>query len=234
MIRHQFRQVELQLEQWVELAATVLAHAAGNVSLVTAPRTATTRLRHLELIELQPRLGMVILVTLGESWEDVYRRKRHAFALGVMIVTLSLVAIGGAVGFMHRDFSLQWRIPEDRYPVEALHLLKEERGNLAVFFNWGEYVLYHLHPRILVSIDGRYETVYPEEVVRANRELNQGVPGSEAFLDTYHADFALYPVVRVRSRLADASTMPNLVRWVEALGRRAGVARGMAATERSP
>ena len=48
------------------------------------------------------------------------------------------------------------------------------------------------------------------------------------------ADFALYPVVRVRSRLADASTMPNLVRWVEALGRRAGVARGMAATERSP
>jgi hypothetical protein len=144
-------------------------------------------------VRFAPLLGMVILVTLGESWEDVYRRKRHAFALGVMIVTLSLVAIGGAVGFMHRDFSLQWRIPEDRYPVEALHLLKEERGNLAVFFNWGEYVLYHLHPRILVSIDGRYETVYPEEVVRANRELNQGVPGSEAFLDTYHADFALYP-----------------------------------------
>lgn len=63
MIRHQFRQVEVQLEQWVELAATVLAHAAGNVSLVTAPRTATTRLRHLELISLQPRLGLLILVT---------------------------------------------------------------------------------------------------------------------------------------------------------------------------
>jgi len=45
------------------------------------------------------------------------------------------------------------------------------------------------------------------------------------------ADFALYPVVRVRGRLADASTTPHLVRWAEALGRREGVARGMAATE---
>lgn len=45
------------------------------------------------------------------------------------------------------------------------------------------------------------------------------------------ADFALYPVVRVRSRLADAATMPNLMRWVDALGAREGVARGMAATE---
>jgi heat-inducible transcriptional repressor len=67
MIRHQFRQVELQLEQWVELAATVLAHAAGNVSLVTAPRTATTRLRHLELISLQPRVGLLILVTADSA-----------------------------------------------------------------------------------------------------------------------------------------------------------------------
>jgi len=67
MIRHQFRQVELRLEQWMELAAAVLARAAGNVSLVTAPRTATARLRHLELVALQPRLGLLILVTAEGS-----------------------------------------------------------------------------------------------------------------------------------------------------------------------
>ncbi|MDP9363053.1 MAG: heat-inducible transcriptional repressor HrcA [Chloroflexota bacterium] len=63
MIRHQFRQVELQLEQWMELAATVLAEASGTVSVVTAPRSATARLRHFELLALQPRLGLLILVT---------------------------------------------------------------------------------------------------------------------------------------------------------------------------
>jgi heat-inducible transcriptional repressor len=67
MIRHQFRQVEVQLEQWMELAATVLAEAAGNVSVVTAPRTAVARLRHFELIALQPRLALLILVTADST-----------------------------------------------------------------------------------------------------------------------------------------------------------------------
>ncbi len=63
MIRHQFRQVEAQLDQWVEFAAAVLAETAGNVSIVSAPRTLVPRLRHFELISLQPRLALLILVT---------------------------------------------------------------------------------------------------------------------------------------------------------------------------
>ncbi len=63
MIRHQFRQVEVQLDQWIGLAASVLAETAGNISVVTAPRPAVPRLRHFELIALQPRLALLILVT---------------------------------------------------------------------------------------------------------------------------------------------------------------------------
>ena len=67
MIRHQFKQAEMQLEDWPELAASVLAGIAGNVSVVTVPRATTTRIRHLELISLQPRLALLILVTLESS-----------------------------------------------------------------------------------------------------------------------------------------------------------------------
>lgn len=63
MIRHQFRQVEVQLDQWVDFAASVLAETAGTVSIVTAPRTVVARLRHFELISLQPQLALLILVT---------------------------------------------------------------------------------------------------------------------------------------------------------------------------
>lgn len=63
MIRHQFRQVEAQLDSWVDFAASVLAETAGNVSIVTAPRSMVARLRHFELISLQPRLALLILVT---------------------------------------------------------------------------------------------------------------------------------------------------------------------------
>lgn len=63
MIRHQFRQVEAQLDSWVDFAAGVLAATSRNVSIVTAPRTVQARLRHFELISLQPRLALLILVT---------------------------------------------------------------------------------------------------------------------------------------------------------------------------
>src|SRR5262245_1985869 len=71
MIRHQFRQAEVQLEGWMELAATTLAEIAGNVSVVTAPRTLVARLRHFELISLQPRLALLILVTLESTVRQV-------------------------------------------------------------------------------------------------------------------------------------------------------------------
>lgn len=71
MIRHQFRQATDHLEGVMELAATVMAETAGNVSVVTAPRTAVARLRHLELISLQPRLALLILVTFESTVRQV-------------------------------------------------------------------------------------------------------------------------------------------------------------------
>ena len=67
MIRHQFRQVESQLESWLQLAASVLAEFAHNVSLVTSPRPSVSRLRHFELLALQERVTLLILVTHESS-----------------------------------------------------------------------------------------------------------------------------------------------------------------------
>ncbi len=46
--------------------------------------------------------------------------------------------------------------------MRAVALLKQSGagGNMAVPFDWGEYVLWHLGPAIKVSIDGRRETLY--------------------------------------------------------------------------
>lgn len=67
MIRHQFRQAETKLDEWPDLAASVLAEIAGNVSVVTSPRVDTARMRHLELISLQPLLALLILVSRESS-----------------------------------------------------------------------------------------------------------------------------------------------------------------------
>ncbi len=65
MISHQFRQVEAQLEGWMQLAVTVLARNTGNVSVVTAPRMRATeaRVKHFELVGIQDRVILLVLVT---------------------------------------------------------------------------------------------------------------------------------------------------------------------------
>jgi heat-inducible transcriptional repressor len=61
-IRHQFHQVEGGQEAWAHLAASVLARAAENAAVVTAPRTAACRLKHLELVSLHDRTVLLVLV----------------------------------------------------------------------------------------------------------------------------------------------------------------------------
>lgn len=60
-IRQQFGQAG-SLESWVHLAASVLAQAAENAAVVTAPRTAVARVKHLELVEVQERTALLVLV----------------------------------------------------------------------------------------------------------------------------------------------------------------------------
>ncbi len=62
-IRHQFHQVEMELEQWGRLAAAVMARMAQNVALVTMPRAAETRWRRLELILLHESVVLAILIS---------------------------------------------------------------------------------------------------------------------------------------------------------------------------
>lgn len=62
MISHQFHQVQLDLEQWMKLAAAVLAQAANSASLVTAPRAPEGRFRHVELISLSDVTALLILI----------------------------------------------------------------------------------------------------------------------------------------------------------------------------
>jgi len=193
------------------LLLTVVLVVAGKprpAHLVALAGAAAASVLHVRFV---PLLGMVLVVTLGRAWDAVFRERRHALAVPAMVLALSLVAMGGAVVWLRRDLSLQMRVPTDRYPVAAVQLLKGESGNLAVFFNWGEYALYHLYPRVLVSIDGRYETVYPEDVVEANWDFTRGLPESEKFLDTYPADFALYP--RDSGAAGRLGASPNWELW---------------------
>ncbi len=64
-IRHQFHQSRLDVDQWLRLAASVLAHTARSASVVTPPQTIQPRFKHIELIHTHGRLVLMVLVLEG-------------------------------------------------------------------------------------------------------------------------------------------------------------------------
>jgi hypothetical protein len=62
---------------------------------------------------------------------------------------------------------------------------------MAVPFDWGEYVLWHLGPRVKVSIDGRRETIYSDEAYQRSRDFERGTGVWDSLLKTTTTDLVL-------------------------------------------
>jgi heat-inducible transcriptional repressor len=65
MISHQFYQSRQDVEQWMRLAASILANHSRAASLVTAPYPEQVRLKHVELIATRGRQVLMVLVMFG-------------------------------------------------------------------------------------------------------------------------------------------------------------------------
>jgi len=115
---------------------------------------------------------------------------------GQEYLTVSLVVIL-SICFIRMGIPDTWRIQNynDPLPLASVQYLKQSgfKGNLWVPLHWGGYAIYHLYPHVKVSIDGRWATVYSDEVMKDNMifafEGNSGV--WKQILEKYSADAAL-------------------------------------------
>lgn len=64
-IVHQFHQANVDLSQWLRLAAAILAKSVRSAAVVTAPRAQQARFKHLELISIQESLALLVAVFDG-------------------------------------------------------------------------------------------------------------------------------------------------------------------------
>jgi heat-inducible transcriptional repressor len=64
-ISHQFHQARQDVEQWMPLVASILAHHSRAASLITAPHSERACYKHLELISTQGRQVLMVLVLTG-------------------------------------------------------------------------------------------------------------------------------------------------------------------------
>jgi heat-inducible transcriptional repressor len=64
-ITHQFYQARPDVDQWMTLAASILAHQSRGVSVVTAPHAEQALFKHVELISTQGRQVLMVMVMAG-------------------------------------------------------------------------------------------------------------------------------------------------------------------------
>jgi hypothetical protein len=148
-----------------------------------------------------PLFGLACAVLTAEHVADVWRRAlpprpEHAdhASHGSWFVAVSFITALVIAGASLPNFQC---IRVDRrkteFPVKAVALLKQSNvaGNMAVHFDWGEYVLWHLGPQIKVSIDGRRETVYSRRPYAENLLFTTGLGDWDGILKKSETHLAL-------------------------------------------
>ncbi len=61
-MEHQFHQAPPRLDEWLSLAATLLAGAVANVAVITRPSSRVSRLRHIQLVHLYDETALLVAV----------------------------------------------------------------------------------------------------------------------------------------------------------------------------
>jgi hypothetical protein len=120
----------------------------------------------------------------------------------LFLVFLAILSLCNLLLFIDRNpFSLQ--LPEKPasqenifsmfYPVGAVNFMKKQglSGKILTKFEWGEYLIWELYPQSLVAFDGRYETVYPQEVEDKFAAFINALPQWRDFLKDYPPDLIL-------------------------------------------
>lgn len=132
------------------------------------------------------------LPTLPEKLNQWFKRLYPIYAYGLPAL-LIMVGLGTSMLFMQthpNPWAVQVQgmdtirkgkaLTQFAYPVGVATFLRENqiKGNLWVPFAWGEFLYWTLYPNCRISIDGRYETIYPQSVF-------------EAYYDFYHPPYQI-------------------------------------------
>lgn len=117
------------------------------------------------------------------------RRRVHAALLAGIAAVVAIGLCRSAIYPPERVMS------RTRYPVEAVAYLNAQPplGRLFNHFNWGGYLIAHLYPRYLVSIDGR-TGVYGDEILRRYRATQSLAPDWKRFLEECDPQVILWQV----------------------------------------
>jgi hypothetical protein len=126
--------------------------------------------------------------------------------VAIAIAAVAVLALGGVAGAKVTCMEV---IGEPEPETVAFLQRHAPAARVLTYFDWGEYAIWHLGPRLKVSMDGRRETVYSDALFQAHARLYRDEPGATALVARLHPDLIWLPVgLPVVRRLERAGWTP--------------------------
>jgi hypothetical protein len=116
--------------------------------------------------------------------------RRSTITALILLTTAYCIRAIFFVPALGRGFSFDY----SQYPVEAIEWLRNSRpgGKILTHYNDGSYVLWRMGTQFKISLDGRYDGLYPPETIKMGLEAYQpGGPAQRKALLTFAPDYIL-------------------------------------------
>ena len=112
-------------------------------------------------------------------------------AAGLILIPLIVIALA-VLPLVRGPFVCVPIGDQDPAGVARLHATRDE-GRVAVWFDWGQYAIWHLSPRLKVSWDGRRETLYSEGAQEIQKAVATGLPLGDQWLSSTRPEYVWLP-----------------------------------------
>jgi hypothetical protein len=130
------------------------------------------------------------------TFDPLTRTALRALAVALLAAgILSGVAVAHVAGCI--PIAGPWSADLDAGEALAANAI---RGKMVTWFDWGHYALWHLGPRVRVSMDGRRETIYSDDVLADHFALYDGAPEGIAYLERLNPDYVWLPQTKTKMR----------------------------------
>jgi hypothetical protein len=119
----------------------------------------------------------------------------------IAALVILIVPVGAAAWITSRSLSCLPVPPDYGLDVQPVQLLSDaESGRVVTYFNWGEYAIWHLGPRLRVSMDGRRETVYSDKRIAEHDAIVAGRPAGLDALAAWQSEYVWLPATSVTTK----------------------------------
>jgi hypothetical protein len=182
----------LSMSIWAWTISRLRRHGSLLVVQLATAAAPLLAVRHL------PLFALATMIIMGEHLADaanpklawISEEKRPATWLIAAITGTSLIL---ALLSFRAMQGIRIDPSQFDFPTRAVALMDRggAEGHLLVDFDWGEYVIWHLGPRVKVSIDGRRETVYSSQALTRDLDFREARPSWRALLQIGDPSFAL-------------------------------------------